>query len=52
MDPSEEKKVDTLRFQIKKRPLAVIVSMILDKSVGFYIEDEDGNEIEFDAEYL
>jgi len=40
-----------ISFHIKKKPLAAIVSMVLDRSIGFYIVDQDGNEIEIGDNY-
>ena len=42
----EEKVVVEAPFKIRKKPLAKIVSMVLNQLVGFYVEDENGNQLE------
>ena len=45
MDGIEEER-PKVSFQIRKRPLADIVSMVIDRATGYYVIDDDGKEFE------
>lgn len=46
MDGIEDKQEPEVSFQIRKKPLAKIVSMAIDRPTGYYFVDDDGKEIE------
>jgi hypothetical protein len=46
MDGIEEQQEPEVSFQIRKKPLANIVSMVIDRATGYYVVDDDGEEIE------
>lgn len=48
MEDIEQELEPKVSFQIRKKPLANIVSMVLDRPIGYYVLDDDGNEIDIE----
>ena len=51
MDVDRARKSPEVSTCVRKKPLAGILSMVLDRLVGFYIVDENGNEIEIEDDF-
>lgn len=45
MDVKDQKKLPKVSLKIRKKPLANIVSMVLERYVGYYLIDENGKEM-------
>ena len=51
MDVVSDSKLPEVPVKIRKKPLASIVSLVLERYVGYYLVDKDGNEMSINEAY-